>query len=109
MSSQFTPDPFPPPGPFPEPPIPDPPFPEPPFPPSWPPKWPPYEPVPLPPDWWWPCRRIGPVSGRYEGDRSGTGTLPNVLHLRVDIDRRSQNSPVMNRVSGDFYQRFVFK
>lgn len=104
MSNQLTPDPFPPPGPIPDPPFPVPPIP--PFPDPIPPIWPP-ERIPVPPDWWR-CLRIGPVSGRYEGLRSGPGTLPTLLHLRVDIDPRYANSPVMDRVSGDFYHHFSF-
>jgi hypothetical protein len=52
----------------------------------------------------WHCWRLGPVSGRYEG---GERTVPtpggSVLDLRVDIDPRSANSPIMQRISGDFY------
>ena len=92
----------PPPGPFP--PIPGP-YPEIP----WPPRQPfPDFPLELPRDFWR-CRRLGPVSGRYEGGRNGaTALLRATLDLRVDIDERLANSPVMNRISGDFYSsRFV--
>jgi hypothetical protein len=44
------------------------------------------------------------VSGRYEGDMTATQAGRFQLDLRVDIDPRSANSPVMNRVSGDIYQ-----
>jgi hypothetical protein len=47
---------------------------------------------------------LGPVSGRYEGNRSAPTVGTRVLDLRVDVDPRYDNSPVMNRVSGDFYQ-----
>ncbi|MFN0029846.1 MAG: hypothetical protein ACKV2O_22045 [Acidimicrobiales bacterium] len=60
-------------------------------------------PIPIPPDWWR-CFRLGPVSGRYEGD-AGTQRLV----LRVDIDPRSTDSPVMSRVSGDFYRVFTIR
>jgi hypothetical protein len=44
------------------------------------------------------------VSGRYEGEMTApTGGL-DLLDLRIDVDQRYPNSPVMNRVSGDFYQ-----
>src|SRR5262245_31987005 len=47
-----------------------------------------------------------PISGRFEGDM----VLPQpgrfMLDLRVDIDAAVDNSPVMNRVSADFYQVF---
>jgi len=46
---------------------------------------------------------LGPVSGRYEGNRTGPTAGSRVLVLRVDIDPRYANSPVMNRISGDFY------
>jgi hypothetical protein len=52
-----------------------------------------------------PCRRTGPVSGRYEGEMPVWPRNPrNLLDLRVDIDGRYPNSPIMNRVSGDFFQ-----
>jgi hypothetical protein len=54
-----------------------------------------------------PCRRIGPVSGRYEGEMPVWPRNPrNLLDLRVDIDRRYPNSAVLNRVSGDFLQAY---
>jgi hypothetical protein len=47
---------------------------------------------------------VRPVSGRYEGEM----TLPQpgryVLDLRVDVDSATDNSPVLNRVSGDVFQ-----
>ncbi len=65
----------------------------------------PLQPVqPIPVDWeWWRCLRLGGISGLYECVESGT-RLPNTaLELRLDVDVRYANSPVMNRVSGDFY------
>lgn len=62
-------------------------------------------PGPWPPDWWR-CFRLGPVSGRYEGEIPlfAPPTVANrLLDLRLDIDPRYANSPVMNRISGDFY------
>jgi hypothetical protein len=53
---------------------------------------------------WWECLRIGPVSGRYEGVSSAFGR--EFLDLRVDIDPCYANSPVMNRISGDFYREY---
>lgn len=73
----------------------------PPFPPS--PQWPGPEPIPQPPDWFW-CLRLSPISGRYEGFRTINQLVSRVLDLRVDIDPRSGNSPVLNKVSGDFYR-----
>jgi hypothetical protein len=60
-----------------------------------------------PPDWWR-CRRVGAVSGTYEGDMSAPSQGAEVLVLRVDIDPRSQHSPVMDRISGDFYTQHSF-
>jgi hypothetical protein len=47
-----------------------------------------------------------PISGRYDGEMSLPQPEPFVLDLRVDVDGAVDNSPVMNRVSGDFYQVF---
>lgn len=98
------PEPGPIPGPFPGPipnPIPDPipgplpgPIPTNPF---------PNIPFPWPPDWWR-CLRRGPVSGRYDGEMTAPTAGAFALDLRVDIDLRYANSPVMDRVSGDNYQ-----
>lgn len=52
---------------------------------------------------WWFIR----VSGRYNGRRSFPGGSPffgSELDLRIDVDSRHPNSPVMNRVSGDIYR-----
>lgn len=53
---------------------------------------------------WWLCRRLGPVSGRYYGEMTSPNIGKYELDLRVDIDPRYANSPVMKRVSGDIYQ-----
>jgi hypothetical protein len=91
------------PGPFPDPPLPEPPLPDPgpiPFPEQ---PWRPPERVPLPPDWWRCWRRVG-VSGRYDGTQGSHHLFGSSLELRVDVDPRySSDSPVMNRVSGDFW------
>src|SRR4051794_34720314 len=52
------------------------------------------------------CERAGPVSGRYEGAATAVPLAgqERALDLRVDADSRYQNSPVLNRVSGDLYQ-----
>ena len=47
-----------------------------------------------------------PVSGRYDGAMTQPQPGRFSLDLRVDIDSAVSNSPVMNRVSGDFYQVF---
>jgi hypothetical protein len=47
-----------------------------------------------------------PVSGRYDGTMTQPQPGRFSLDLRVDIDSAVSNSPVMNRVSGDFYQVF---
>ncbi len=60
-----------------------------------------------PPDWWR-CQRFGGVSGRYNGKMTAPGASNFALDLRVDIDSRHGNSPVMNRVSGDIYQVYEF-
>ena len=44
------------------------------------------------------------VSGRYEGEMSAPTAGLDLLDLRIDVDRRYANSPIMNRVSGDFFQ-----
>ncbi len=104
--TELTPNPEPIPGPFPRP-IPEPfpgPFPRPePFP--WP--LPDPEPIPRPPDWWR-CLRLGPVSGRYEGEMTVPTAGRYALDLRMDIDPRYVNSPVIDRISGDFYQVYRF-
>lgn len=65
------------------------------------------EPTAIPwPDDWWTCWRSAPVSGRYEGDQAGGGLIGNALDLRLDVDPRANaESPVMNKVSGDFYSK----
>jgi hypothetical protein len=57
----------------------------------------------------WRCRRLGPISGRYEGEMTTPYSGRYLLDLRVDIDPRHANSPVMERVSGDLYQIFHFR
>ncbi|WP_458107260.1 hypothetical protein M1D51_16435 [Arthrobacter sp. R3-55] len=54
------------------------------------------------------CRRPAAVSGRYEGFQGSPGPIGSALDLRLDIDAGDVESPVMNKVSGDFYTtRFV--
>lgn len=53
---------------------------------------------------WWRCLRYKPVSGRYEGEMISPNAGKYVLDLRIDIDPRHVNSPVMNRVSADVYE-----
>jgi hypothetical protein len=60
-----------------------------------------------PPDWW-KCLRFGPVSGLYAGEMTKPSPGQYLLNLRVDIDPRYPNSPVMDKVSGDFYRVFTF-
>lgn len=64
----------------------------------------PNPPFPFPPPDWWRCFRRGPVSGRYEGAMTAPNPGRMVLELRVDIDPRYANSPVMDRISGDLFQ-----
>lgn len=64
--------------------------------------------LPLPPNWWR-CLRFGGVSGRYDGEMSTPNAGRFALDLRVDIDPRHSNSPVMDKISGDVYQVFRFK
>lgn len=45
-----------------------------------------------------------PLSGSYEGEMSAPTGGRDLLVLRVDVDARYPNSPVMNRLSGDFFQ-----
>lgn len=44
------------------------------------------------------------ISGQYEGEMTAPTSGLSFLDLRIDIDERYPNSPVMKRVSGDFYQ-----
>jgi hypothetical protein len=67
----------------------------------------PKEVVRIPTDWWH-CLRFGSVSGRYEGEMTSPNAGKYVLDLRVDIDPRHANSPVMNRVSADMYQVYKY-
>lgn len=53
---------------------------------------------------WWRCVRATPVSGRYGGKMGAPNAGKFALDLRVDVDQRDANSPVMNRVSGDVYE-----
>jgi hypothetical protein len=64
-------------------------------------------PLPWPPDWWR-CLRWTPISGRYEGDMTAPKPGRSALDMRIDIDPRYANSPVMNKVSGDFYTVYNF-
>ncbi len=64
---------------------------------------------PVKPNWnWWYCLRFGSVSGRYEGPMTSPKAGAYELELRVDIDPRGVNSPVMDRVSGDIYRVYSF-
>jgi hypothetical protein len=44
------------------------------------------------------------VSGRYEGGMVFPTAGSHLLDLRIDIDKRYNNSPIMNRISGDVYR-----
>jgi hypothetical protein len=57
---------------------------------------------------WWRCLRKGPVSGRYEGEMTSPNAGRYALDLRVDIDPRYRNSPILDRVSADIYQIYTF-
>ena len=48
--------------------------------------------------------REAPISGRYEGEMTTPSPSRELLDLRVDVDQRHDNSPIVNRVSGDLYQ-----
>lgn len=61
-----------------------------------------------PPDDWWRCLRRGPVSGRYRGEMTAPNSGEFELVLRVDIDPRHENSPVMERVSGDLFRKYQY-
>jgi hypothetical protein len=45
------------------------------------------------------------ISGRYEGEMTSPTNGRQLLELRIDVDERYPNSPVVERVSGDLYQR----
>lgn len=51
------------------------------------------------------CERNAPVSGRYEGSRQSSTMVVSILELRVDVDPRSPDSPVLNKLSGDFFRQ----
>jgi len=55
------------------------------------------------------CLRQFPISGRYEGEMTEPSPGSYALDLRVDIDVRYPNSPVMDRISGDMHQLFGFR
>ncbi|MCK5607291.1 hypothetical protein KAR91_35740, partial [Candidatus Pacearchaeota archaeon] len=57
----------------------------------------------------WRCLRYGPISGRYQGLMTEPYSGKHSLDLRVDIDSRHANSPVLGKVSGDLYQVYTFK
>lgn len=65
------------------------------------------QPIPWPPDRWR-CLRFDPVSGRYDGEMTTPDKGKYALDLRVDIDQRNANSPVLDRISGDIYQIYSF-
>jgi hypothetical protein len=44
------------------------------------------------------------ISGRYEGERTAPKSGGSFLDLRIDVDVRYPNSPVLKKVSGDFFQ-----
>jgi hypothetical protein len=44
------------------------------------------------------------ISGQYDGEMIAPTNGLGFLDLRIDVDKRYANSPVMKRVSGDFYQ-----
>ena len=44
------------------------------------------------------------ISGQYEGEMTAPTSGLGLLDIRIDVDKRYPNSPVMKRVSGDFYQ-----
>jgi len=44
------------------------------------------------------------ISGQYEGEMTAPTSGLSFLDLRIDVDKRYPNSPIMKRVSGDFYQ-----
>lgn len=57
---------------------------------------------------WWRCYRLGWVSGRYNGEMTTPWAGRFFLDLRVDIDPRYRNSPIMNKISGDLYEIYRF-
>lgn len=44
-----------------------------------------------------------PLSGRYRGEMSAPAAGRSALELRIDIDPTGANTPVANRISGDFF------
>ena len=47
-----------------------------------------------------------PLSGKYEGEFNQSNSGSILAEIRVDIDSRDENSPVLNKISGDFYDLF---
>ena len=58
---------------------------------------------------YWRCLRFTPVSGTYQGLKTEPSSGKYHLDLRVDIDPRHANSPVLDRVSGDLFQAYAFE
>ena len=55
---------------------------------------------------WWRCLRPGGISGRYGGLSTNASSE---IDLRVDVDPRYPNSPVLDRVSADVFAHYKFK
>ena len=46
------------------------------------------------------------LSGKYEGEFNQSNSGSILAEIRIDIDSRDENSPVLNKISGDFYDIF---
>jgi hypothetical protein len=64
-------------------------------------------PEPIPTMEWWRCRRFTPISGKYWGLMTEPSIGKYQLDLRIDIDPRHANSPVLDHVSGDLFQVYL--
>ncbi|QSZ54930.1 hypothetical protein RI444_05110 [Paenarthrobacter sp. AT5] len=65
---------------------------------------------PWPSEDWWRCWRTAAISGRYEGNQAVTGPVGSAVELRLDVDpRQGVESPVLNKVSGDFFSTRTVK
>lgn len=45
-----------------------------------------------------------PISGTYEGKMTSPDTGSYFCEIRIDVDQRYPNSPILHRISGDFFK-----
>ncbi|MEO1063706.1 MAG: hypothetical protein AAFZ07_20000 [Actinomycetota bacterium] len=64
-------------------------------------------PAPNLPAEWFRCARFSPISGRYAGPRTDPRSGRRI-ELRIDVDPRYRNSPVLDVISGDVFDHHEF-